>query len=126
MPLEIDHTVLDSGVRILALSGSMTMGNLLLKFEWTLQEMVKQQQNRIVVDMSQISYIDSSGVGVLVSCHGLVKHSGGQLRIAAVTDRVAKILKMAGVDALLFIDPTRDAAVAALVSMADIPAAGPA
>jgi anti-anti-sigma factor len=118
MALEMEHTVLDSGVQLLALSGTMSMGNLLQKFEWTLGDLVKKQQHRIVVDISQITYVDSSAIGVLVNCHSVVKNAGGQLRIAGATERVDRLLKMTGVDALLVRDPTRAAAVAALSQQA--------
>ena len=66
MPFEVERTALDSGVMVLSLSGSMTMGNQIQQFEWTLQELTKKNQNRIVLDMSKITYVDSSAIGVLV------------------------------------------------------------
>ena len=110
MPFETNQKTLDSGVTALILSGSMTMGAKLQRFEWMIEELVKDHQTRIVVDMSGISYLDSSAVGVLVGCHGIVKHAGGQFRIAGLNDRVAKIVKLAGVESILVIDPTSDAA----------------
>jgi anti-sigma B factor antagonist len=107
MPFEVDRSTLDSGVIVLSLSGSMTMGNQLQKLEWTVEELIKNQQNRIVLDMSKITYLDSSAVGVLVGCHGLAKNAGGQLRVAGTTERVGTIFKMSGVDAILSLDATR-------------------
>jgi anti-sigma B factor antagonist len=114
MPFELEQTTLDSGVVVLTLSGTMTMGNQLQRFEWTVEEATKNNQNRIVLDMSQIAYLDSSGIGVLVGCTGKVKSAGGQLRLAGVTDRVMSILKMTGVDRVLNLDLGKDAAIAAL------------
>jgi anti-sigma B factor antagonist len=116
MPFDYDRTSLESGVQVLALSGTMTMGTQLQKFEWMFESMTKEQQNRIVLDMSKISYLDSSGIGVLVVCQGLAKSSGGQLRLAAVTSRVATILNMAGVEGVMIVDLTKDDAVSALTS----------
>ena len=118
MPFEVVRSALDSGVIVLALSGSMTMGNQLQQFEWTLQELTKKNQNRIVLDMSTISYIDSTAIGVLLGCHSSVKTSGGQLRLAGVTSRVSAVLKMTGVDKVLSLDPTRDDSVSALSTSA--------
>jgi len=114
MPFETEQSTLDSGVLILALSGSMTMGNELRRFEWMIEELAKKNQHRIVIDMSNVSYLDSSAIGVLVVCYGLVKDSGGQLRLAGLTSRVAAVFKMSGVDGLLPSDQTRDEAVSAL------------
>ena len=68
MPLEIEQTTLDSGVLVLAPAGQMTMGNLLQRFEWKVDELVKANEKKIVLDMAKIDYLDSSGLGVLVKC----------------------------------------------------------
>ena len=101
MPFDVISSALESGVQVLTLSGTMTMGPQLQKFELMVENMTKEQENRIVVDMSKISYLDSSAIGVLVACHGLTKNSGGQLRLAAIASRVGMIFKMAGVDGVL-------------------------
>ena len=113
MPFDVDRKNLDSGIVVLAISGTMTMGNQVQKFEWDAQELIKNGHNRIVLDMSRMTYLDSSAIGVLVSCHGKTRESGGELRLAGITDRVKMILKMTGLDQLLHLHPTRDEAVAA-------------
>lgn len=94
----------------------MTMGNQLSHFERTVEELVKKQQNKIIFDMSQITYLDSSSIGVLVGCNSIIGGSGGSLRLACVTDRVGMILKMTGLDGFLPCDPSREAAVQALTA----------
>jgi len=114
MPFDVVRTTLDSGVMVLALSGSMTMGSQLLELEGAMQELIKANQKRIVVDMSKISYLDSSAIGALVACHSNMKNAGGQLRLAGVNARVSTVFKMTGVDKVLSIDQTRDDSVSAL------------
>jgi anti-anti-sigma factor len=114
MPFEVDRKSLESGVTVLTLTGSMTMGTQLQSFEWLVEDLTKNQQNRIVFDMSGITYVDSSAIGVIVACFGRAKAAGGALRVSGLTDRVATIFKMVGIDSVLLIDPTREAAVASL------------
>jgi anti-anti-sigma factor len=114
MPFQAERSALDSGVMVLALSGTMTMGNQLEQLESAVRAMATSNRYRIVLDMSRITYLDSSAIGVLVSCHGTVRHAGGQLRLAGVTARVGTIFKMTGVGELFTLDPTRDIAVSAL------------
>ena len=90
------------------------MGTQLQRFEWMLEELAKKSPAKIVVDLSGVTYVDSASIGVLVGCSGVAKTLGGQMRLSGLTDRVAKTLKMGGVDGVLNIDPTRDAAVASL------------
>lgn len=114
MPFEVERTALDSGVMVLTLSGSMTMGNQLQQLEWAVQELIAKNQNRIVLDMSNVSYLDSSAIGVLVGCHGSVRQGGGQLRLAGVASRVSTIFEITGVDKVLNVDRTRGDSVTAL------------
>lgn len=116
MPFETERKDLDSGVVVLSLSGTMTMGNQLQQLEWTVGELMKTNQNKIVVDMSRITYIDSSAIGILVACHGKVRGSGGQMRLAGVGERVLSVFKMVGIDNVLALDPTADASAAAFAA----------
>jgi anti-sigma B factor antagonist len=52
----------------------------------------------IVVDMDKVSFIDSSGLGVLVGALRRVRESGGDLRVACDRDNVAKIFRITGLD----------------------------
>lgn len=114
MLFDVARTALDSGITVFSLSGNMTVGSQLQQFEASVRELAKSKQNRIAIDMSRISYLDSSAIGSLVACHGAARDAGGQLRLAGVAPRVATIFKMTGVDKLLTIDPTKDDAVSAL------------
>jgi anti-sigma B factor antagonist len=111
MPFETEQITLDSGIVVLALSGTMTMGNLLQRLEFVVRDLTKENQNRIVIDMSKISYLDSASIGVLLNCSALVRNAGGQLRLAALADRVLATLKLVGLDGLLPISPSREEAV---------------
>lgn len=118
MPFETERKTLDSGVVVLGLLGTMTIGNQLQQLEWTVGELTKNNQNRIVIDLSGVTYVDSAAIGVLIGCNGSVRKSGGQLRISGVGNRVLSIIKMVGVDGVLTLDATTDDSVAALAAKA--------
>lgn len=104
MPLKVDSSSLDSGIEVLTLAGSLTLGREAQHFEWTVEELIKNQRNRIVIDLTAISFVDSAGIGILVGCHGKVSSSGGQLRLAGIADRVLNVLRVTKVDTILRID----------------------
>jgi anti-anti-sigma factor len=116
MPFDVERSALDSGVTVLALSGTMTMGNQLQELERAVEELTKNDRKKIVIDLSRVTYLDSSALGVLVGCHGTIRKSGGQLRLAGVSNRVVAIFQMTGIDGVLNVDSTRDRSVSALVS----------
>jgi anti-anti-sigma factor len=118
MPIKIDSQALASGIQMLTLTGNMTLGKESQHFEWFVNDLLKTQKNRIIVDMSGVGYVDSSAIGILVACHSNVTSSGGQFRLTGVVARVAAIFKMTGVDRVLKIDATPQDAVGALAATA--------
>ncbi|MFN7925939.1 MAG: STAS domain-containing protein [Bryobacteraceae bacterium] len=116
MPFTVARTALESGILVLKLSGRMTLGSQIQSFEWDVARDVEQNRSRIAVDMSEIAYVDSAAIGVLVGCHSTAKNAGGQLRIAAPTDRVRAVFKMTGLENVLNVDASVEESVAALSS----------
>jgi anti-anti-sigma factor len=55
----------------------------------------------IVVDLSSTEFVDSSGLGALVSCLKSARQAGGDLRIVAPTEQVSMVLKMTNLDRIL-------------------------
>jgi anti-sigma B factor antagonist len=71
----------------------------------TLREVVKKAigtgRSHIVVDLSRIVFMDSSGLGALVGCLKSARQAGGDLRIAAPTAQVMTILRMSQIDRVI-------------------------
>ena len=81
-------------------------------FRDALVERIDQGQRNIVLDMAQVSFMDSSGLGAVVF---ILKHLGhkGRLHICGVTPRVMAVLKLTRMDRVLKTFETRQAAIAA-------------
>lgn len=56
---------------------------------------------RIVVDLSGIDFMDSSGLGALVGCLKSARQAGGDLRIAAPSTQVSMVLRLSNLDRVL-------------------------
>jgi anti-sigma B factor antagonist len=112
--MEIQQKQIDPDIAALELSGRMVLGRESQRIEWIVEDLIKHNCKKLVFDFANVSYIDSAGVGILVGCTGKLKAAGGQLRIAGTTDRVLEIFRMTGVDQVLLLDGTMDAACAGL------------
>jgi anti-sigma B factor antagonist len=55
----------------------------------------------IIVDLSSTEFVDSSGLGALVSCLKSARQAGGDLRLVAPTDQVSMVLRMTNLDRIL-------------------------
>ncbi|MBI4466400.1 MAG: STAS domain-containing protein [Acidobacteria bacterium] len=80
------------GVTVVDLSGRLTLGDASAQLRETLRELLNQGQKKIVLNLGQVGYIDSSGLGELVSGFTTVKNQGGQLKLANLTQKVNDLL----------------------------------
>ncbi|MEW2051752.1 STAS domain-containing protein [Streptomyces sp. NPDC005476] len=62
--------------------------------------------SRIVVDLSGVTFMDSSGINVFVAAHQTASGTKGWLRIAAPQESVLRVLQLVGIDALITCHPT--------------------
>lgn len=80
----------------------------------TLVAHFKQQQSTVVVDLTEVSFIDSSGLGALVAV--LKSLHGGDLVLCGLSGAVANMFKLTRMDKVFRIFPTADDAVQALTA----------
>ena len=87
-----------------------------------LQTMRKEQANHVVLDMSGVAFLDSSGVGALVSLFVTRKHAGKTMAMASLTKQAIAVLQVSGILKLIPTYPTVEAAVVgAAATLAQLP-----
>ncbi|MBI2956457.1 MAG: STAS domain-containing protein [Acidobacteria bacterium] len=91
MSVKIDKREV-GGVTVVDLSGRLTLGDASAQLRQTLHELLDQGKKKIVLNLGQVGYIDSSGLGELVSGFTTVKNKGGMLKLANLTDKVNDLL----------------------------------
>lgn len=116
MSLKFDRGTLAGGVELLTLHGSMTLGRDSQSVEATVADLIAAGRARVIIDLHGVSFVDSAGLGILVSCHGKLASAGGQLRLCGLNDRILNVLKITKVDSVLHIDPTVADALGAIAS----------
>jgi len=91
----LQATYRDAGaVTVLDLSGRITLGEGSALLRTTIRELLDAQRFRILVDLGDINYIDSSGIGELVSAFTTVKNRGGELKLLHLTKKVHDLLQI--------------------------------
>ncbi len=68
----------------------------------------------VVVDLSRVGFMDSSGLGVLIGCHRRLDGSGGELRVVTTDGPATKILRVTSLDTVFKLFSTVDAATGTL------------
>ncbi|MFF6914517.1 anti-sigma factor antagonist [Streptomyces sp. NPDC012466] len=77
-------------------------------------EIIQQGHPRLVLDLAPVGFCDSAGLSAIIGIWHAAQEAGGSLSLAAVPDRLMRMLSMTGVDSLLPVHATTADAVAAL------------
>ena len=101
---------------ILELSGPLQMGVECKQLEMAFDQLIRANHTRVIVDLSQLTKLDSGGLGKLVNCFSRLKTVGGALRLTGVTGMIDGVLKLTHADHFLKSYPT---AVEAAASFSD-------
>lgn len=79
------------GVAILELSGKIMGGEDSVAFESTLKTLIHEGILNVVVSLERVSWVNSSGLGILISGYSTMRNSGGELKLLKVSNRIESI-----------------------------------
>jgi anti-sigma B factor antagonist len=83
-----------SGVTVIDMSGRITLGEGSAMLREMVRDLLSKGQKRIVLNLGDVNYIDSSGIGELVSGYTTVKNQGGELKLLHLTKKVHDLLQI--------------------------------
>jgi anti-sigma B factor antagonist len=81
-------------VRVIELSGKITIGTGDVKVRELVDEAMKADKNNILFDLGGVTAIDSSGIGEMVACYTTVTKRGGQLKLMHLSPKITDILQV--------------------------------
>jgi anti-sigma B factor antagonist len=85
----------DAGrVTVVDFSGRITLGDGSALLRKTLRDLLEERRTRILLNLGDVDYIDSSGIGELVSGYTSVKNRGGELKLLNLTKKVHDLLQI--------------------------------
>ncbi len=99
-------------ITVLKLVGFLD-GHTFIHLEKAFEVAMKAGNKRVVLDLSELGYIASAGVGLFINTQHKLKTDGGDLQLASPTPNVREIFGILGLDTIFTIHPSIDAAVTA-------------
>ena len=81
-------------VSVIDVAGRITLGEGSSALRETLRDMVAKNQIKILLNLADVTYIDSSGIGELVSGYTTVTNTGGSLKLLNLNKRVKDLLQI--------------------------------
>ena len=101
------------GITIVDLSGRITLGEGSVVLRDTVRDLLSKGQKKILLNLGDVNYIDSSGIGELVSGFTTVTNSGGSLKLLNLNKRVKDLLQITKLYTVFDIKDDEASAVAA-------------
>ncbi len=81
-------------VTIVDVAGQIKLGEAAVSLRDTLRDLVSSNRKKLILNLGEVSYIDSSGIGELVAAYTTVRDKGGQLKLLNLTKRVKDVLQI--------------------------------
>lgn len=82
------------GVTIVDVSGKITLGDGDIELTDKLRSLVQQKRKHLLLNLANVSYVDSAGLGAIVHSYATVKNQGGSLKLLNVTKRLNDLLSI--------------------------------
>lgn len=93
MSMKVNTRQVD-GVTILDLSGRITLGEGSVTLRDAIRDAVTKGQKNILLNLADVSYLDSSGLGELVTSYTSVKNAGGEMKLLNLGKKVTDLLQI--------------------------------
>ena len=111
-PVKMRTTVRPVGaVTVVDISGRITLGEGNVMLREIVKDLADKGQKAIVLNLGEVNYVDSSGVGELVKAHTTIRNQGGQLKLANLPKRVHDLLQMTRLSAVFDIQKDEASAI---------------
>jgi anti-sigma B factor antagonist len=118
-PVKMQTTTRQIGdIAVLDISGRITLGEGNVMLREIVRGLVDKGNKKIVLNLGEVQYIDSSGIGELVKTHTTVRNQGGQLRLVNLNKRVNDLLQMTKLSAVFDIERDEASAMKSLRELA--------
>jgi anti-sigma B factor antagonist len=99
------------GVTVLDISGRITLGEGNVILREIVRDLAEKGAKAIVLNLGEVQYIDSSGIGELVKAHTTIRNQGGQLKLTNLNKRVQDLLQLTRLSAVFDIQKDETSAI---------------
>jgi anti-sigma B factor antagonist len=107
MKIEIEEKT--NGV-VIKLKGNITGIPDASEFNNSINRLLDENKNNIVIDFGNISYVDSTGLGIILRGYKTVKNAGGDIKIASLNERMSSLLEITKLNTIIDLYDNADTA----------------
>lgn len=113
--MAVKATTLHSGkIAIIEVKGSLVGGEETDELRSTVADFIEQGTKNLVIDLSRVTYLNSTAIGVLVSAHTTFSRNKGRVKLCGINKSINNIFVITKLTLVFDVAETREEAVAAL------------
>jgi anti-sigma B factor antagonist len=117
--LQIKQELIPPDVVVLHMSGRISMGKPCQEIETQIDELMRQKTTKLILDLSEVQRVDSTGFGTIVMCARKFNKAGGELRVAGAKGIVEEIAHTSNLPTIIPFHPTVEEAAAGFAPAVD-------
>jgi anti-sigma B factor antagonist len=101
----LNTRLIEPATTVVEITGRLHLGNSLSYAETSIKRLIADGSRKLVIDLTGLDFIDSAGVGMLISCSGEMEQAGGVLRVAGAHGPIAKTFEVVHMGRIVGLDP---------------------
>jgi anti-anti-sigma factor len=105
MPVQYEFRKVEPDIIVASLTGQLNLGNRLADFEHTVKTRIGEGFRKMILDLSGVTFIDSSGVGMVATCAGAMGKAEGRLVVVGAPGKVNQIFEITRLNRVIAIYP---------------------
>ena len=106
----------EPGITVVELGGRLALGRESGQIEAAVIKALEEGARRIVIDLSEVSYIDSTGIGIITYCFNRIQQMNARGAVSGARGLVGEVFRITRIDTLIPFYPDLDAACAAFTA----------
>ena len=111
MMLETEVLQFDPDVTGISCYGRFTLGTRLSETEGLINALIEKGTRKMVLDLTNVDFVDSAGLGIIMRASGEIQHRGGKFRIAGPKEQVRRLFEITHTGTILTVDPDLETSV---------------
>ena len=111
---ESQTKTIEPEITVLPIKGRLNLGTNLTFLEIEIKKLIDSGAKKLILDLTELSYIDSAGIGMLMNMWGQANNAGGKLAVAGAKGAVAESFSIVHLDRVIPLFPDVTSASASL------------
>jgi len=110
MAVHYEFRQVEPDITVANLTGQLNLGNRLMEFEHSVKLRIEEGSRKMVLDLSELTFIDSAGLGMVATCAGIMSKAGGKMVVVSAGGKVTHMFELTRLNRMIGLFPTVEAA----------------